>query len=132
MALDRKKVFEVISEQMDLEKKRQPLCDVLKLLESYHGGIWVVGGFLSQAFVYGMFERKRGKTDLDILLQEQCDAHSLELEGWAKTKTPLGGLRLLSGEMQIDVWSLYDCHRLKQRNLEFKLDNYLKIVFFNI
>lgn len=35
MAWSRKKIFEALSEQMELEKKRQPLCHALRLLENY-------------------------------------------------------------------------------------------------
>lgn len=132
MVWSRTKVFEALSEQMELEKKKQPLCDALKLLESYHGGLWIVGGFVSQALVYNIYDRKRQNADLDILLQEPYDVHNLELEGWSKAKTPFGGLRLIKDEMQIDVWPLNETFRLKERNLEFTLDNYLKTVPFNI
>lgn len=131
--IERNQVIEAISKQMDIEKKRQPLSEIEKLLENYSGGVWIIGGFVVKAAIDKLYGSYAGATDLDIMLNESYDPNLLPtLEGWKRDKTSFGNLRLIKDQMQIDVWSLKNSNRLKTRKLEFTVENYLKTVPFTI
>lgn len=99
------------------------------------GKIWLIGGQVYRTAAAMLYGRSMvNHYDFDFLLEQSSDNHNLQIPGWQRLRTGLGGIRLQRDTQQIDIVDLAravhpaDVSQVPHMSAQGKLESYLRYV----
>ena len=107
-------------------------CEVLEIVKkNSEGKIWLVGGAIFRTLIKTLYGWQTVISDWDFIPEKITNPITLT-DGWLDGKNKFGNPRVQKGGTVLDIIPLNNIVRLRVRNLEPTIENYLIRVPFTI